>query len=56
MNAIIRNAKISKPKISYEYNISKATVKTTIDTLKKKGFIERVGSNKGGYWKITKIK
>ncbi len=54
MNAIIRNARISKPKINKEYNISKATVKRTIDALKKRGLIERVGSNKGGYWKITK--
>lgn len=54
MNAIIRNARISKPKISKEYNIWKATVKRTIDALKKRVLIERVGSNKGGYWKITK--
>jgi len=54
MNAITRNPKISKPKISKEYNISEATVKRTIAALKKRGLIKRVGSNKGRYWKIIK--
>ncbi|MDD2401570.1 MAG: winged helix-turn-helix transcriptional regulator [Clostridia bacterium] len=52
MNAIKRNPRISKIKISKEYNISVATVKRGIDTLKKRGLLQRVGSNKGGYWKI----
>ncbi|GKX27781.1 hypothetical protein SH1V18_02610 [Vallitalea longa] len=54
MNAITRNPKISKPKISKVYSISEATVKRTIDSLKKRGLINRIGSNKGGYWKIVK--
>ncbi len=54
MNAIRRISKISKPEISKEYSISEATVKRTIDALKKRGLIKRIGSNKGGYWKIEK--
>lgn len=54
INAIRKNPKISKPKISKECNISEATVKRTIDSLKRKGLIKRVGSNKGGYWKVIR--
>ena len=54
MNAIRRISKISKPEIRKEYSISEATVKRTVDALKKRGFIKRIGSNKGGYWKIEK--
>ena len=32
--------------------LGKTTVDNTISILKKKGFIERVGSNKTGYWKV----
>lgn len=53
INVIRKNPKISKPKISKECNISEATVKRTIDALKKKGLIKRVGSNKGGYWELA---
>lgn len=35
-------------------NISRKTVAARIKTLKEKGYIERVGSDRRGYWKIIK--
>lgn len=54
MNSIIRNPKVSKSRISKEYNISEASVKRTISSLKKKGLIKRVGSNKAGHWEVIR--
>ena len=34
--------------------ISRKTVALRIKTLKEKGIIERIGSDKKGYWKINK--
>ena len=51
--ALIRNDKtISKKTISIKLGIGTTTVSRYIDSLKEKGIIERIGANKGGYWKI----
>lgn len=35
-------------------NISKRTIERIISLLKEDGYIERVGNNRSGYWKILK--
>jgi len=35
-------------------NVHEKTIKRDIKKLKQKGLLERVGSDKGGYWKIKK--
>ena len=50
---------VADPGMSYvalanEIGISKKTVAQKMSSLKAKGIIERVGTNKKGYWKINK--
>jgi predicted HTH transcriptional regulator len=54
LNAIIKNPNISQKDISNETKIPYRTVQRLISTLKSKELIERIGSNKSGYWKISK--
>ena len=52
LSVIRNNPNITKPQITILLGLGKTTVDNTISILKKKGFIERVGSNKTGYWKV----
>ncbi len=45
---------ITKAQIKENLEVGKTTVDNGISTLKKLGYIERVGSNKTGYWNILK--
>lgn len=50
----IRNEpNITKLRLTEKLNLGKKAVDNAISALKKKGFIERVGSNKTGYWKVN---
>ena len=51
---IKQNNKITAVKISEQLNVSLSTAKRKIKELKEKGIIERIGSDKTGYWKIIK--
>ncbi|MCD8084528.1 MAG: MarR family transcriptional regulator, partial [Clostridiales bacterium] len=51
---IRNNPNITKARIMEKLKVGKTTVDTGISALKKLGYIERVGSNKSGYWKILK--
>ena len=48
---ILRDGKITQKRIAEELGISLKTVKRNMSALQRKGTIERVGANKGGYWK-----
>lgn len=48
------NSKYSIDELGIKLNLSRETIKRTLRILKKLGIIERVGSNKSGYWKIEK--
>jgi cell filamentation protein, protein adenylyltransferase len=50
---IKENNKITAAKISEQLNVSLSTAKRKIKELKEKGMIERIGSDKTGYWKIA---
>ena len=45
---------ITQKELAEKTGIPLRTIKRNIDTLKEKGYIERVGSKKTGYWKILK--
>ena len=56
-NAIVEligiNNEITIPEIAQKTNVNEKTIKRDIAKLKEKGVIERVGPDKGGYWKIS---
>ena len=52
INIIIKNSNISQKEISDISKIPYRTVQRLISSLKSKKIIERVGSNKSGYWKV----
>ncbi|MDR0796833.1 MAG: putative DNA binding domain-containing protein [Tannerella sp.] len=43
---------VSIPELSKVLNVNHKTIKRDIEKLKTKGMIERIGANRGGYWKI----
>lgn len=43
----------TKPAIANRVGVGKTTVDNAIAALKKRGLIERVGSNKTGYWRVV---
>ena len=49
---IKQNKNIAAAEINEQLNLSLSTVKRKIKELKEQGIIERVGSDKTGYWKI----
>ena len=48
------NSRITVLEIMDELSLSRPTVMNNIKKLKEQGFLERIGANKGGYWKILK--
>ncbi len=51
-NLIKQNNKTTATEISKRLNMSLSTAKRKIKDLKERGIIERIGSDKTGYWKI----
>ncbi|MFV0362907.1 MAG: MarR family transcriptional regulator [Suipraeoptans sp.] len=51
---IRNNPNITKTRLMELLSVGKTTVDNGITALKKYGFIERIGSNKTGYWKVVK--
>lgn len=47
------NPNITKEQIRIKLGLSKSTIDVGIKVLKEHNIIERVGSNKSGYWKVT---
>lgn len=50
---IRKNPNITKAELIIKCELSKTSVDNIISFLKKNGFIERIGSNKTGYWKVN---
>lgn len=50
--AIKKKPKITKAELQATTSFGKSTIDRAIKTLKENGLIERIGSNKTGYWKI----
>ena len=47
------NPNITKPELAKQIGLGKTSIDNYISSLKKKGVLERVGSNKKGYWKVS---
>lgn len=48
-----QNDSVSTAEISTNTGIPKRTVERTLKSLKDKGLIERIGSDKTGFWKVN---
>jgi ATP-dependent DNA helicase RecG len=46
------NPNITQPQLSTIIGIGRTATQNNISYLRRNGFIERVGSNKNGYWKV----
>jgi Fic family protein len=53
LDLIKENPAISRKELSEKLNINPSAIQKHIQKLKKEGFIERIGGDRGGYWKIT---
>jgi len=51
---LLKDPRISRQELSLKLKINRSAVQKHIEKLKKKGILERVGPDKGGYWKINK--
>lgn len=54
LSALEENPNYSGKDLSEKLNIPFRSVQRYVSNLREKGFIERVGSNKSGYWKVIK--
>ncbi len=51
---IRNNTNITKPELMVKCDLGKTSIDNIIAFLRKNSIIERVGSNKTGYWKVIK--
>ncbi|MFA5776882.1 MAG: RNA-binding domain-containing protein [Parcubacteria group bacterium] len=54
LSEINKNKAITQRELSLKIGINEKNVRNNITELKEKELLERVGSDKGGYWKIIK--
>ena len=54
LEELLKNPQLTSAELSIVINKSKRTVERYVKTLQEKGYIERVGANKTGYWKVVK--
>ena len=54
LGLLINNPEMTAEEIAIEVGVTKRTVERTLVNLKKKGLIERIGSNKNGSWAVVK--
>ncbi len=51
---ILNDPTLTAEKLSIEINKTKRTAERYLKSLQEKGYIERNGSDKNGYWKVLK--
>jgi ATP-dependent DNA helicase RecG len=54
LSSITQNPHITIEELVSVIGIAASKIKENISKLKKKGLIERIGADKGGYWKVVK--
>ena len=54
LEELLKNPQLTSAELSIVINKSKRTVERYVKALQEKGYIERVGANKTGYWKVMK--
>ncbi len=52
--AFINNPYVTKQKLAEGFGVSLSTIEKDINKLKKSGYIQRKGPDKGGHWEIVK--
>lgn len=55
LELLSENKEISAEEMAAALHVTRRTVERHLASLKKNGIIERVGSNKNGFWKINDI-
>ena len=55
MNSIFNNQYITVEELASIVGISTRKIQANIAKLKSRGLLERVGADKGGYWKIKEV-
>ena len=53
LDAIAKNPYLSSNDLSVMVGISSVKIRVNLAKLKAKGFLERIGPDKGGHWKVT---
>lgn len=53
LDMLARNGYTTIAELSSRIGISERKIKTNISKLKEKGYLHRIGPDKGGYWKVT---
>ncbi|MCF0110437.1 MAG: Lrp/AsnC family transcriptional regulator [Erysipelotrichaceae bacterium] len=53
LNLVMNSPRLSYTEIAATLNLSRKTVSVRIRNLKNKGIIERIGSDRKGYWKVN---
>ena len=51
---IRENPRITQTMMSNELGFARSTISSNLQKLKEKGIIERIGSDRNGYWKVLK--
>jgi len=54
LSEIRNNPNVTKPELEKLVGVGKTTIDTAISVLKKMNIIERIGSNKTGYWQVKR--
>ena len=52
LELLLEDPGYTSPQIAEKLNVSRVSVTKYLKSLKEKGFIERIGSDRKGYWKI----
>lgn len=52
LKEIRNNPNITQPQLMDIVGIGKTAIQNNVSYLRKNGYIERIGSNKNGYWKV----
>lgn len=52
LRVLTTNGRATAPRIAEVLGVSESTVRRSFRRLKEYGFIERIGSDKAGYWSI----
>lgn len=53
MDALRENPRMTRIELAAKVGLTDSTIKKILSGMKRAGWIERIGSNKAGYWKVT---
>ena len=53
LDLLKKNGNLTRKELSEQMGLSDSGVKKILSSLRNDGFIERVGANKNGYWKVN---